>query len=470
MRRCKFLALVALMLVSVCPALADTLTIPYSFTAGDTITAAKFNSNYSTIATVVNGNLDDNNIKVGAGIATSKLNLTAEMPILRSASNRCVSAGVTGDTIPRVSLTSEGGVTFGAGSSSAHDLRIKREDANTIAIRDAGDTTYKNFKAAAAVFSSPLGVASGGTGLSSVGTSGQLLGSDGSGYTWVSNSSELPSLCNGRLTLTSGTAITTTDVTAATTVYFTPFGGNRIALYDGSATWATITFSEISASLSGLTANLPYDVFCYNNSGTATLELTAWTSSSARATALTTQNGVLVRSGATTRRYLGTILITASTGQCEDSAKFRGVYNFYNQVGRSLQCTDSTNTWTYASTTWRSFNNSTTLGTGAVRYIDGQGNVPLRAQALGVATDNALKYIGVGVNSTSSPSGLRSTFQQGSGSAPTYASGTASFNGVGALGTNTIYPLEATDGSASTFVGDNGGTQAQTGLSGSVVM
>lgn len=151
----KLLALLAGWLIAL-PAFADTLTIPYSFTAGETITAAKFNSNFSAITTVVNGNLDDNNIKVGASIATSKLNLTAEMPVLRSAGNRCLSAGVTGDTVPRVSLTSSGPITFGAGSASAHDMMLKREDANTLAVRNAGDSAYKDFKAGAGTFSGAL--------------------------------------------------------------------------------------------------------------------------------------------------------------------------------------------------------------------------------------------------------------------------------------------------------------------------
>ncbi len=151
----RLLALLAGFLTAL-PAFADTLTIPYSFTAGETITAAKFNANNTAITTVVNGNLDDNNIKVGAGIAASKLNLTAEMPVLRSAGNRCVSAGVTGDTVPRVSLTSSGPITFGAGTASAHDVGIKREDASTIAIRDAGDTAYRDFKARAGTFSGAL--------------------------------------------------------------------------------------------------------------------------------------------------------------------------------------------------------------------------------------------------------------------------------------------------------------------------
>jgi hypothetical protein len=56
-------------------------------------------------------------------------------------------------------------------------------------------------------------------------------------------------ICEGRMTLTSGTPITNSDVTAATTLYFTPSGdGSRIALYDGTR-WKYFSFSEISIKL-----------------------------------------------------------------------------------------------------------------------------------------------------------------------------------------------------------------------------
>ncbi len=166
------------------------------------------------------------------------------------------------------------------------------------------------------------------------------------------------SICEGRLTLTSGTPVTTTDVTAATTLYFTPFKGNRVALYDGTR-WRLHVFTERSLSLSGLTASRPYDIFVYNNAGTITLQAVAWTSGTARATALALQDGVYVQSGNTGRRYIGTICITATTGQCEDSETKRFVWNFYNQVEKNLYRTDSTS-HTYASSTERPWNNDAT--------------------------------------------------------------------------------------------------------------
>lgn len=162
----------------------------------------------------------------------------------------------------------------------------------------------------------------------------------------------------GRLTLTSGTAVTTSDVTAATTLYLTPYGGATIALYDGSSSWAYYTLSEISISLSGKTADTNYDVFVYDSSG-LTLELVAWTNATTRATALALQNGVYVKSGSTTKRYCGTIRTTSSTGQTEDSLARRFVVNYYNQKRRPLYQHDATDSWSYTTSSWRSWNNST---------------------------------------------------------------------------------------------------------------
>lgn len=179
--------------------------------------------------------------------------------------------------------------------------------------------------------------------------------------------------CQGRLTLTSGTAVTTSDVTAAGTIYFTPFKGNLISLYDGTR-WKLFEFTERSLTFSSdLTSGDIKDVFIYDNSGTLTLELSnAWTNDTTRSQSLTKQDGILVKSGAATRRYLGTIRGTG-TDTTEDSKTKRFVWNMYNQHPRGLLRNDSTTTWTYSSSTLRAANNSTDnrveILTGLSRYI-----------------------------------------------------------------------------------------------------
>lgn len=148
-------------------------------------------------------------------------------------------------------------------------------------------------------------------------------------------------LVEGRLTLVSATPVTTTDQTAKTTLYYAPYTGTRIALYDGTD-WGVYNTAEISIAVPSTTATV-YDVFIYSNSGTPTLELTAWTSTTSRATNLAYQNGVLIKSGDATRRYLGSFETTSVSGQTEDSKTNRLVYNYYNRVLRQGQNTFSTN-------------------------------------------------------------------------------------------------------------------------------
>lgn len=142
----------------------------------------------------------------------------------------------------------------------------------------------------------------------------------------------VPLVAQGRLTLVSGDPSPATDQTGKSTLYYTPFNGNRLALYVSSA-WQLDTFSEPSIALSGLTSGKNYDVFAYDNAGTVTLELLAWTDDTTRATALARQDGVLVKSGAATRRYLGTIRTTGTT-TTEDSNAKRFVFNADNRLLR----------------------------------------------------------------------------------------------------------------------------------------
>jgi hypothetical protein len=194
-----------------------------------------------------------------------------------------------------------------------------------------------------------------------VGSNDQVLTADSAqstGVKWAASAATaIRSICDGRLTLTSGTAVTTSDVTAAATVYFTPYKGSQIALYDGAATWALFAFTEVSVAVPSNTVT-PFDIFAYDSSG-LTLEAVAWTNDTTRATAITLQNGVYVKSGTTTRRYLGTGRTTSVSGQTESSESKRFLWNYYNRVPRELRVTESTNSWTYNSATVRPLNNST---------------------------------------------------------------------------------------------------------------
>jgi len=112
------------------------------------LTAPQLNGNFTAVTTAVNGALDHTNLSSSAAITASQLNLTSEFLNLQSTGNPAWAAGIGGDTVPRVSLMSQGAVGFGAGSSSALDAFIIRLGSNSLAVQNAGATAYGTFTAA----------------------------------------------------------------------------------------------------------------------------------------------------------------------------------------------------------------------------------------------------------------------------------------------------------------------------------
>lgn len=273
-------------------------------------------------------------------------------------------------------------------------------------------------------------------------------------------------VCQGRLTLTSGTAVTTSDVTAAATLYFTPFKGNRIALYDG-ADWTVFAFTERSIAVPAVATQM-YDVFVYNNAGVLTLELTAWTNDTTRATALTLQDGVYVKTGATTRRYLGSFRTVAS-GQTEDSLTKRFVWNYYNRVERPLRRLESTSSWTYTSATWRQAN---AAAANQVEVVIGVAEVTVDVRILALA-QNAVGitvHVAVGEDTTAGPTtGNIGMASATIGSSPTIAQITAVFRKMPAVGYHYYAWLEkSTVSGTTTWGGSFSSVDYQGGMYGSV--
>lgn len=228
---------------------------------------------------------------------------------------------------------------------------------------------------------------------------GKVLGS-GDTPSWVAMSGGGLAICEGRLTATTGVPVTTSDVNGATSIYYSPYKGNRIALYDGSSAWNVRTFTEITISLVGLTASKNYDVFAYDNAGTVTIETLVWTNDTTRATALTLQDGVLVKTGATTRRYLGTVYINSSGGQTNDALLKRYLWNYYHRVPRVMRVRETTDSWNYTTATWRQARASTA---NQVEFVIGVAEEPLTAEVLAFASNSSAGpnvRVGIGLDST----------------------------------------------------------------------
>ena len=208
-----------------------------------------------------------------------------------------------------------------------------------------------------------------------------------------------------RLSLSSGVPVTTSDVTGAATMYLTPYKGNQIGLYTGSE-WALRTTAEISLALGTLSSAKPYDVFCYDNAGVPALEFLAWTNDTTRATALVYQDGVLCKSGALTRRYLGTFYTTAAT-TTEDSAANRYLWNYYNRVARTMKRRDPAASWNYQTAAWRQANASTS---NQLNFVVGVAEDQIKS-TLSVTASNAsptAAYMAIGYDTVSAPTETQS--------------------------------------------------------------
>ena len=132
-----------------------------------------------------------------------------------------------------------------------------------------------------------------------------------------------------------------------------------------------------------VTGKLPYDVYVYSNAGSPALELVAWTNRTTRATVLTTQNGVKVKTGDTSRRYIGVISTTLTLGQCEFMVSGGTtvtqkilVQNYYNKLPAPVFIAETTDTWNWTTVAWRQLNGSKY---NQFDFIDGDGEMLLNA-------------------------------------------------------------------------------------------
>lgn len=272
-----------------------------------------------------------------------------------------------------------------------------------------------------------------------------------------------PTINGLRLTLTTATPITTSDVTSST-VYLTPYVSGYISLWDG-ASWVLRNTEEISIALSGLTSNTNYDIFAYWTGSAVQLELSAaWTNDTSRSEALTRQNGILVKSGSLTRRYLGTIR-TISTTQTVDSKTQRLIWNYYHRVQRQFEVvTGGGSSWNYSSTTWRyAGTGSATVGTNIAAVVCGDtSDIAANVHGLTLCTTNSHMEVGVGLDSTTPVS-------RGGGLviANIYGYTSASWHGLLSLGYHFVAWLEHGENATGTWYGAS--SVRQVGMQGFVL-
>jgi hypothetical protein len=207
----------------------------------------------------------------------------------------------------------------------------------------------------------------------------------------------------GRLTLTTATPVTTADVLAATTLYYTPISScNQVVVWNGTVNIAD-TLTETSIAVPATTSQM-YDVFAFDNAGAINIEVLAWTNDTTRATAITVQNGYLAKAATPARRYIGSFRTTTVSGQTEDSAKKRYVWNYYNRVTRPLLITDAAASWAYTTATWRQANANTADQIDLVVGVAEDAlTVLLNVGASNTAGSTAWANVGIGEDSITAP-------------------------------------------------------------------
>ena len=229
---------------------------------------------------------------------------------------------------------------------------------------------------------------------------------------YVNLANQARTIPGGRLTLESGTPVTTRDQIGFGLLYYTPYRNNNIFTWNGSS-WQRQIFSEIFLNLSGLTTGKNYDVFI--DSAAATLILSnPWTDNITRADALGTQDGTTVLGSDHTRLWLGTIRASSAVttedsggGSSGQVGGQRFVWNAYNQVPRFISVIDTTASWNYTSDITREANGA--VGN-RVEYVTGADETQIQAlvQVNASVNSNVNHYakVGVGLDSTTSFSGL----------------------------------------------------------------
>lgn len=375
------------------------ISLPYSFIADSTALASQVNANFSAITTVINGQLNYLNI--------------LEIDY-RAASTQTWGAGITGDTNPRIVMTTSGELEFGSGSI-APDVGLMRSAANTLQLEPAGATFDLN--------------------------NGNIMGG------------ALPTP-GCRLTGVTGTPIA--DISSTSNVYVTPVNGGTIPYFISGTQFGILQLpSDLTITLSALTSGLPYDIFIENTAGSwGAVSPLAWTNATTRATALTNIAGMYLNSANTNQVLVGTILpITSST--VGDYTGYRGISNVYNVAPRAGYAQDTTSTWTYSSATVRASNANTTNGQGRVTFVSTLANNAISVSAYQglqeTVSSNSTSYSGFAMDSTTAYDslGLYDTPSQGGNG---YA--TSSYVYSPQLGSHYVQRLESADGThTTTFFG-----------------
>lgn len=286
----------------------------------------------------------------------------------------------------------------------------------------------------------------------------------------------------GRLTLQTGNAVMTSTQSAKTTIYYTPYVGNMVPLYDGTNMVPTVV-AEISVATTdtaknpaAIGASKVNDWFVWNDAGTIRLSHGPdWTNDTTRSagTALTLVNGIYLNNASITNgpaasrgTYVGT---TRSNGSSQldhiiggaasgGTAAFLGVRNYYNRVLTAVNVVDSGATYTYTSTTIRQARASAGNQITFISFGDDAIDVAYVTENSLINAANGFANAGIGLDTTSAYSSPRSLVYNPVSTANMVLGGAAVYRGVPnsiGIGAHFVSGNEASDGTNAQVFNNN---------------
>jgi len=157
--------------------------------------------------------------------------------------------------------------------------------------------------------------------------------------------------------------------------------------------------------------------------------------------------------------YLGSVAVDATAGQtsCHLSAgqsRKWGVWNAYNRKGIGLQVQDSTVSWPYNGG-FRPSNNNSANSLLTFTGLPEEFLALEFVQMIYNGSGNSTGVLGIGINSTSSPSGRIGLLYDTATVSGAGASVSAQFNAAPSLGLNQVSALESTSAGGMIFSGGN---------------
>lgn len=268
----------------------------------------------------------------------------------------------------------------------------------------------------------------------------------------------------GRLTLESGVAVSNTNQVNKTVLYWTTHNGNKISLNDGTR-WKPYLFSELSLNMASATVSKLHDIFIYLNAGRPTMESLEWTNITTRATDLAFSDGIYVKSGDVTRRYVGTVYVD-SGGKLQDTYTERCVWNYYNRTERLLYTYTPADSWSYTTAVWR-------IAYGGALYVHfvigvSEDLVDGFVQASSQNASACQRYAGIALNANNTNHAIAMTFSAAGSNWIVPA--TARYLAMAPIGYNIMCWMEYSEATGSTvWIGDNvTATNGQSGMTGIV--